>query len=76
MQLTQEQQAVMDHKEGILLVPAGAGCGKTFMGLEYVEELNSISGLYTAFNKAIVEESREKFHNTNVEVQNITCTSS
>jgi len=67
---TPEQGGAIDHityVDGILLVEAGAGTGKTFTALNIVEELGVKSGIYTAFNKAIVEEAREKFANTPVE---------
>lgn len=67
---TQEQQAVIDYactESGILLVPAGAGCGKTFISTKIIKRLNPNKALYTAFNKAIVEESIEKFRGSNVQ---------
>jgi superfamily I DNA/RNA helicase len=77
MKYTTEQEAVIDHVlnnpntpgeyGNITLVPAGAGCGKTFIGGEIISKLNPYKGLYTAFNKAIVSEGEEKFRNYNVE---------
>jgi len=77
MEFTTEQHNIIDHvinnpvtpdKYGnITLVPASAGCGKTFIGKEIVSRLNPRKGLYTAFNKAIVLESEEKFSNYDVE---------
>lgn len=67
---TPEQADTKDHileNDGITLVQAGAGTGKTFMALEIVDDLNPKSGIYTAFNKAIVEEGVERFSNTAVE---------
>jgi superfamily I DNA/RNA helicase len=69
MQLTNEQKDIIDytvHEGGMLLVPAGAGCGKTFISQEVVKKLNPANGLYTAFNKAIVTESEEKFSDFNI----------
>lgn len=55
----------------ILLVPAGAGCGKTFISKEVVDNIKPSNGLYTAFNKAIVEEGEERFRGTNMECKTI-----
>jgi hypothetical protein len=67
---TLEQSTVVDYactQSGILLVPAGAGCGKTYISTKIIERMDPKKALYTAFNKAIVEESIEKFRGTNVE---------
>ena len=71
---TEEQQAIIDHidnNEGILLVKAGAGCGKSFIAKQVVRELNLERVLYTAFNKAIVEEAKEKFEGMVVECKTL-----
>ena len=36
---TDEQQAIIDHKDGHLLVLAGPGSGKTFVLVERVQKL-------------------------------------
>lgn len=62
---TPEQHEMVDwmqENDGILLVEAGPGCGKTFMSREVVETLKPKSFLYTAFNKAIVEEGVARFN--------------
>jgi len=41
--------------------------GKSFMAEQIVYELKPTSGIYTAFNKAIVEEGSVKFANTPIE---------
>ena len=67
---TPEQADVMDFitaNDGILLVQAGAGTGKSFMSRQIVKELNPKSGIYTAFNKAIVEEGVNRFKGTYIE---------
>lgn len=67
---TPEQADIVDfivENDGILLVEAGAGCGKSFLSRQIVTELTPSSGIYTAFNKAIVEEGRDKFLGTPIE---------
>ena len=61
---TPEQHDVIDHmliEDGILLVGAGAGTGKTFLSESVVRKLAPRSTLYTAFNKAIVAEGEARF---------------
>lgn len=62
--LTPEQQIIKEYvtaNEGIVLVSAGPGTGKTFMAERIIQELSPSRVLYTAFNKAIVEEAKERF---------------
>jgi len=71
MKQTEEQQRIVStivkQRNGkIVLVDAGAGTGKSSTGLAIVDEIKPPKALYTAFNKAIVEEGREKF-TSNVE---------
>lgn len=71
---TPEQADVLDHMveyDGTVLVEAGAGCGKSFMSRQIVQELDIQSGIYTAFNKAIVEEGVERFRGTPVECKTL-----
>ena len=66
---TDEQQSSKDwilNNDGILLIEAGAGTGKSFMSKEIVKALKPKSGYYTAFNKAIVEEGVNRFKGYNV----------
>ena len=59
---TDQQHDVLDwmtENDGILLVHAGPGTGKSFMSREITEMLQPRTCLYTAFNKAIVEEGRK-----------------
>lgn len=73
-ELTQEQDEIvyfLKNNDDMLLVPAGAGCGKSFISKVVVDELNPSTGLYTAFNKAIVVEGEERFKGTNVECKTI-----
>lgn len=72
---TEEQENIIsyvtktykENTQEIVLVPAGAGCGKTYISTQIVDVINPSKGLYTAFNKAIVEESAYKFKDTNME---------
>jgi len=67
---TPEQADVVDHMvmtDGITLVQAGAGTGKSFMSRQIVKELSVKSGIYTAFNKAIVEEGVIRFMGTPIQ---------
>lgn len=71
---TPEQADVLDHmleNNGITLVEAGAGCGKSFMSRRIVQELPIKSGIYTAFNKAIVEEGVDRFYGTPIECKTL-----
>jgi superfamily I DNA/RNA helicase len=67
---TDQQHDVLDHMvehDGILLVEAGPGTGKSFMSREVADALQPKSCLYTAFNKAIVTEGIARFRGLNVE---------
>jgi len=66
---TPEQHDVLDHiveHDGILLVSAGAGTGKSFLGRQVAEALQPRTALYTAFNKGIVTEGITRFQGLNV----------
>ena len=75
IQYTPEQADVLEHmveEDGILLVEAGAGCGKSFMSRRIVQELPFIkSGIYTAFNKAIVTEGIDRFQGTPIQCKTL-----
>lgn len=74
LRYTPEQADVLDHmieNEGILLVQAGAGTGKSFMAKQVASELKPRNGLYTAFNKAIVQEGVDRFYGTNMECKTL-----
>jgi len=67
---TPEQGDVLDwfpENNGILLVHAGPGTGKSFMSREVAEALDPPRALYTAFNKAIVMAGIPRFKGLNVE---------
>ena len=64
MKPTEEQQNVIDHvvgNDGITLVSACAGSGKTKLSIDIVNTVKPAKGLYTAFNKAIVQSAKHKF---------------
>ena len=74
--LTKEQVAVVEYMEspentGILLVSAVAGSGKSYLSRVVVDTLKPRSALYTAFNKAIVEEGIDRFEGTEVECKTL-----
>jgi superfamily I DNA/RNA helicase len=67
---TPEQGDILDYvpeNDGIVLVAAGAGTGKSFMSREVAAVLKPVRALYTAFNKAIVEEGIPRFKGLNIE---------
>jgi len=67
---TIEQSDIFDYVQdigGMLLVEASAGCAKTSTALEVVKRINPKKGLYTAFNKSIVEDSKQKMEAYNME---------
>tara|TARA_R110000744_G_scaffold170264_2_gene288400 strand:- start:6834 stop:8219 length:1386 start_codon:yes stop_codon:yes gene_type:complete len=71
---TGEQADTLDHmvqNDGITLVEAGAGTGKSFMSRQIVQELPIKSGIYTAFNKAIVEEGVVRFSGTPIQCKTL-----
>jgi superfamily I DNA/RNA helicase len=61
----------MVTEDGIMLVEAGAGTGKSFMSRQIIKELHIRSGIYTAFNKAIVEEGVNRFAGTPIECKTL-----
>ena len=73
--LTIEQNEIieiMKSKESnykVVAVNSVAGAGKTYTAKQIVDALKPKKGLYTAFNKAIVDESRSKI--TSIEVRTI-----
>jgi len=71
---TPEQHDILDYipeHDGILLVSAGAGTGKSFMSERVTKLLQPKKALYTAFNKAIVTEGIDRFKGTNVECKTL-----
>ena len=71
---TPEQHEILDYvpdNDGILLVSAGAGTGKSFMARQVADLVQPTHGLYTAFNKAIVEEGISRFNGLNIECKTL-----
>ena len=71
---TGQQHDVLDYmieKDGILLVEAGPGTGKSFMSREVAAAVQPKRALYTAFNKAIVMEGISRFKGLNVECKTL-----
>lgn len=71
---TQQQKDIFDYTQnvgGMLLVEASAGCAKTSTAVAIVKSMNPSKGLYTAFNKSIVEDSREKLKEYNMECRTL-----
>lgn len=72
MSLTIEQQAIIDILKSsesdnrIVAVNSVAGAGKTYTAKAIAEALQPATGLYTAYNKAIVEDSKKKIKNIDV----------
>ena len=72
MLLTKEQQAIIDilkspeSNNRIVAVNSVAGAGKTYTAKAIAESLKPANGLYTAYNKAIVEDSKKKIKNIDV----------
>lgn len=66
MNLTEEQQKIVntllstESDNKIVTIDSVAGSGKTSTAVAIVEALKPKKGFYTAFNKAIIEESRDK----------------
>ena len=72
-ELTEEQKHVVDRiakSDKIVLVKARAGCTKTSTSLVVVDTLKPKKALYTAFNRAIIAEGKEKF-TSNVECRTL-----
>lgn len=69
MNLTDEQLFVVDevcsnkYSDKIIAVNSIAGSGKTSTGKAVIEAFQPKKGFYTAFNKAIVQESSKRFGN-------------
>lgn len=67
MSLTPQQQTIVDHiksTDGLTLINAVAGAGKTYTLLQIAKAVNSTNGLYLAYNKAIATEAKSKFPKT------------
>ncbi len=74
VKLTPEQYEIREHlthEDGMILVSAGPGTGKTFIAEQLIQALLPTKVLYTAFNKAIVEEAKERFGSYGVECKTL-----
>lgn len=64
MSSTQEQQQIIKHvvnNDGLTLVNACAGSGKTFTLVELTKALGKPKGIYICYNKSIATEASRKF---------------
>lgn len=64
MSLTNEQQQIINHvsnNDGLTLVNACAGAGKTHTLVALTKAINPTNGLYQAYNKSIATEASRKF---------------
>lgn len=52
-----------------LVIEAGAGAGKTSTLRLLAEKAKDRSGMYLAFNKAIADEAKQKFHGTSIQAK-------
>jgi F-box protein 18 (helicase) len=55
------QNAVKEGRDEIILVPAVAGAGKTYLLQQLVKNVPHKSGLYLSYNKSIANEAATKF---------------
>jgi len=75
--LTKEQLAPINYlkehtgDDVIVLVNAVAGSGKSHTATKAVEALKPKKGLYTAFNRSIVDEAKELYEGTNIECRTL-----
>lgn len=70
MQITHEQQPIIDYQGRHLVVKAFAGCGKTSTLVAFAKQHPKVKMLYLAYNRAIRDEGSEKFPS------NVTCKTS
>lgn len=61
LNLTQEQEAILNAKEDIIKVTAYAGSGKTFVLENFAKKNIKKRGLYIAFNKDLKMEAEKRF---------------
>jgi superfamily I DNA/RNA helicase len=59
--ITFVQEAVKEGRDEIILVPAVAGAGKTYLLQQLVKNVRHTSGLYLSYNKSIATEASTKF---------------
>lgn len=71
---TDQQKDIFNYVNnvgGTLLIEASAGCAKTSTAVQIVKDMNPRKGLYTAFNKSIVEDSMGKLSEYNMECKTL-----
>lgn len=61
MEITKEQEKIINSKEDFIIVNACAGSGKTFTLFEFAKKNNSKKILYLIYNKAMKDEAEIKF---------------
>jgi len=66
-----ESKEHLVHEDGMILVSAGPGTGKTFLAEQVINALSPAKVLYTAFNKAIVESGKKRFGTNLVECKTL-----
>lgn len=59
--ITFVQDAVKEDRDEIILVPAVAGAGKTYLLQQLVKNVPHTSGVYLSYNKSIATEAATKF---------------
>lgn len=59
--ITFVQDAVKEDRDEIILVPAVAGAGKTYLLQQLVKNVRHTSGVYLSYNKSIATEAATKF---------------
>jgi superfamily I DNA/RNA helicase len=70
IKFTPEQGDILDYvvdNDGVVLVAAGAGTGKSFLAEQIARAIRPVRGLYTAFNRAIVQAGIQRFKGLNME---------
>ena len=67
----EEQQCITVSGDNLYITDDYVTTHNSFMSERIADEINPSRGLYTAFNKAIVQEGKYRFRNTNVECKTL-----
>ena len=59
--ITFVQNAVKEGRDEVILVPAVAGAGKTYLLQQLVKNVPHTSGVYLSYNKSIATKAATKF---------------